>query len=166
MAQFVAGLMEFRVGNTLGCTLHCSYGAFWLSFAMFLVPSLGIQAAYAGNMRAYSFALGIYLIIWCFLTLLFLLAALKTNLAIVATLIFLTLAFFFLSLAQFTLTSHITAARGLNKTGGAMAVLSAVCAIYAGASGFMRPETTWVRFPLGEFNYGNDGPHQSKVSNA
>lgn len=25
-AQFIAGIMEFRVGNTFGCTVHCSYG--------------------------------------------------------------------------------------------------------------------------------------------
>jgi hypothetical protein len=42
-AQFVAGIMEFRVGNTFGTTVHCGYGAFWLSFAMFLIPSLDIK---------------------------------------------------------------------------------------------------------------------------
>ncbi|KAJ5818224.1 hypothetical protein N7474_003815 [Penicillium riverlandense] len=149
-AQVLAGLMEFRVGNTFGATLHTSYGAFWLSYGMFSLPEIGIKAAYNGDMRAYSFALGIYLIMWGFLTFLFLLAALKTNVAILLVLFFLFLAYFFLSLANFTLTEHATASLHLNKTGGAFAVICAACAFYAGASGLMQPETTWIRFPLGE----------------
>jgi uncharacterized protein len=115
---------------------------------MFLVPGLGIKEAYAGNEKAYSFALGIFLIMWCFLTVVFLVAALRTNWVVVGVLFFLTLAFFFLSLAQFTLTSHGRASRGLNKTGGAMAVICAFLAFWAGAAGVMTEETTMVRIPL------------------
>jgi succinate-acetate transporter protein len=151
-AQILAGLMQFRVGNTFGTTVHCSYGAFWLSYGMFMLPYLGIEAAYKGDKRAYSFAIGIYLILWCFLTLLFFIAALQTNLAILSVFFFLILAFLFLSLAEFTSTEHATASRNLNKAGGAFAVVCAVCAFYAGGSGLMVPETTWVRFPLGEIS--------------
>jgi succinate-acetate transporter protein len=148
--QTIAGIMEFRVGNTFGSTVHCSYGAFWLSYAMFLLPYLGIEAAYKGDERAYTFALGIFLILWCFLTFLFLVAALRTNIAILCVFFFLTLAFFFLSVANFTATEHATASLRLNKVGGAFSVVCAFCAFYAGASGLMIPETTFVRFPLGE----------------
>ncbi len=149
-AQVLAGLMEFRVGNTFGTTVHCAYGAFWLSYGMFLLPYLGIEAAYKGDKRAYTFAIGIYLILWCFLTFLFFLAALRTNIAILSVFVTLILAYLFLSLANFTATEHATASMHLNKTGGALAVVCAACAFYAGASGLMVPETTWVRFPLGE----------------
>lgn len=144
--------MEFRVGNTFGTTVHCSYGSFWLSFAMFFVPDLGIKAAYKGDERAYSFALGIFLILWCFLTLVFFIAALKTNVAILLVLGFLTLAFLFLSLAQFLLTSHPVAAVRINKTGGAFSVICAFLAFYAGSAGIMTEDTTWVKLPLGEIN--------------
>lgn len=157
-AQFVAGVMEFRVGNTFGTTVHCSYGAFWLSFAMFMVPSLGIKDAYAGDERAYSFAVGIYLILWCFLTLLFLVAALRTNWSILLVFFFLTLAFFFLSLAQFIATEHPQASIRVNKTGGAFAVICAACAFYAGGSGLMIEETTFVRLPLGAI------PHPARTT--
>ena len=149
-AQLIAGIMEFRVGNTFGSTVHASYGAFWLSYAMFLLPYLGIEAAYKGDKRAYSFALGIFLILWCFLTLLFFIAALRTNVAILLVFFFLTLAFFFLSLANFLSTEHATASLRLNKAGGAFTVVCAFFAFYAGASGLMIPDTTFVRFPLGE----------------
>lgn len=149
MAQFFVGIMQFVVGNTFGTTVHCSYGAFWLSYAMFLVPSLGIKQAYGGETRAYTFALGIYLILWCFLTLLFLIAALRTNLTILGVFFFLVLAFFFLSIAEFTATQHPTSSVRLNKVGGAFSVVCAAFAFYGGASGLMLPETTPVKLPLG-----------------
>ncbi|KAF4468566.1 gpr1 family protein [Fusarium albosuccineum] len=151
-AQFFAGLMEFRVGNTFGTTVHCSYGAFWLAFAMFFIPDLAIKDAYKGDDRAYSFALGIFLILWCFLTLIFFIAALKTNIAILLVLGFLVLAFLFLSIAQFISTSHPNAAIHVNKAGGAFSVICAFLAFYAGAAGIMTEDTTWVRLPLGEIN--------------
>jgi hypothetical protein len=126
-----------------------SYGAFWFSFAMFLIPGLGIKDAYAGDARAFSFAVGIYLLAWCFLTGVFLIAALHTNWSIIAVFLTLTLAFFFLSIAQFIATEHPNASIGVNKTGGAFAVICSMAAFYAGASGLMVPETTFVRFPLG-----------------
>lgn len=38
LAQLLAGMWEFRVGNTFGATAFSSYGAFWLSFATILIP--------------------------------------------------------------------------------------------------------------------------------
>src|SRR5919199_5489727 len=34
-AQLLAGMWEFRTGNTFGATAFTSYGAFWLSFWAF-----------------------------------------------------------------------------------------------------------------------------------
>jgi succinate-acetate transporter protein len=150
--------MEFRVGNTFGSTLHCSYGAFWLSFAMFLIPSLGIHEAYAGDQRAFTVAVGIFLMAWCLLTLVFTIGALKTNITILFVLGCLTLAFFFLALAQFIAVPHPSAAIKVNRAGGAFAIFCALGALYAGASGIMLPESTWVRFPLGEFSFAEPTP--------
>jgi succinate-acetate transporter protein len=36
LAQLLAGMWEFRAGNTFGATAFCSYGAFWLSFWAFV----------------------------------------------------------------------------------------------------------------------------------
>ena len=157
-AQFIAGLMEFRVGNTFGTTVHCCYGAFWLAFSMFMVPSLGLKDAYAGNERAYSVALGIFLIAWCLLTILFVIAALRTNIAILSVLVCLAIAFLLLSIAQFTLALNRSSAIAINQAGGAFSILTALLSFYAGGAGIMRPETTWVRFPLGEIpRHGPNG---------
>lgn len=154
-AQFIAGIMQFAVGNTFGTTLHCSYGAFWLAFAMFLIPSLGIKDAYAGDERAYTVAVGIFLISWFLLTSVFFIGALKTNIVILSVLGCLALAFLLLAVAQFVAVTHPTAAVRTNRAGGAFAIICALLAIYAGAAGIMLPETTWVRFPLGEIPVRN-----------
>ena len=36
VAQLLAGMWEFRTGNTFGATAFTSYGAFWLSFWAFV----------------------------------------------------------------------------------------------------------------------------------
>src|SRR5690349_773066 len=37
IAQFAAGMWEFKTGNTFGATAFSTYGAFWLSLATFIV---------------------------------------------------------------------------------------------------------------------------------
>ena len=154
--------MQFRVGNTFGTTVHCSYGAFWLAFAMFLIPSLDIQGAYGGDQRAYTVAVGIFLIAWALLTAIFFLAALKTNIAILSVFFFLTLALLLLAIAQFVAVTHPTAATRVNRAGGAIAILDGLCAFYAGAAGMMLPDTTWVRLPLGELDYPGPAMERNK----
>jgi uncharacterized protein len=64
----------------------------------------------------------------------------------------LALAFLFLSLGNFLSTTHPLAAMRITKTGGALSVICAVLAFYAGSAGIMTEDTTWVRLPLGEID--------------
>lgn len=143
--------MEFACGNTLGTTVHCSYGAFWLSYAMFLIPSLGIQAAYGDDRRAYTIALGVYLVLWSFLTVLFLLASLRTNLVVIALFFSLALTYLVLALANFLATQASPGTvEGLTKAGGGVAVVCACFAFWAGIEGLMSKRTTMLApVPLG-----------------
>lgn len=34
LATFAAGLMDYALGDTLGCTAFCSYGSFFLSLGI------------------------------------------------------------------------------------------------------------------------------------
>src|SRR3981081_3996647 len=40
IAQLVAGIWEFRTGNTFGATAFCSFGAFWISFYFLVTVGL------------------------------------------------------------------------------------------------------------------------------
>jgi succinate-acetate transporter protein len=123
--------------------------AYWMSYSTFLVPALGVKDAYKGDERAFGFAMGIYLIAWCWITFLFLLAALRTNWTIIATLTTLTLAFLFLSISEFISPTNETSGMRMGKAGGAIAVVCSMCAFYAGSAGLFVPDTTYFKVRLG-----------------
>ena len=118
---------------------------------MFLVPSLGIKEAYANDEYAYTVHVGVFLFLWFVLTCVFILAALRTNIAILTVLGFLALAFLLLSIGNFVAAHHATAATRVTRAGGVFAIFSAAAAFYAGAAGLMMPSTTMISFPLGTF---------------
>lgn len=130
---------------------NSSYGAFWLAYSTVLIPGLGVEAAYEGDERAYSFHMGIFLIGWCWLTFLFTLAALRTNAAVMYTLITLVLAFLFLALGEFLHSQNPEQAVRLTKTGGAFTVLTAMGAFYTGSHGLFLPATTYFTIDVGKF---------------
>src|SRR5690242_10992222 len=96
LAQLLAGLWEFRKGNTFGSTAFVSYGAFWLSYAAYvkfvagdLPPSTAHQAT------------GLYLLIWAIFTVYMTVAALRINGATLAVFVTLSLTFIVLTIAEF-----------------------------------------------------------------
>lgn len=62
LAQVIAGIMEWKKGNTFGTTAFCSYGLFWVSLVGLLVmPKLGLgRAPEASAMAAYLFMWGVF----------------------------------------------------------------------------------------------------------
>jgi succinate-acetate transporter protein len=95
VAQFAAGMWEFRTGNTFGAVAFTSYGAFWLSFwALVQFFEKDIPPADAGN------AVGLYLIAWGIFTLYMFVASLRTTAAIALVFLLLTLTFFALGIGN------------------------------------------------------------------
>jgi succinate-acetate transporter protein len=61
IAQIIAGIMEFKKGNTFGTTAFISYGSFWLTLvAIWVIPGTG---APNGGATPVAF-MGWYLLIW------------------------------------------------------------------------------------------------------
>src|SRR5689334_23888978 len=76
LAQLLAGMWEFRTGNTFGAVAFTSFGAFWISYwalVTFYVPKLGSAA---------GAAIGWYLIGWGIFTTLMFIASLRTTAAV------------------------------------------------------------------------------------
>ena len=89
LAQFVAGLWEFRTGNTFGAVAFCSYGAFWLSFYILAthdLPGLVKTGAAPG-------AVGAYLWAWALLTGMLFLCSFKQPIAVILVFLALTVTF-------------------------------------------------------------------------
>ncbi|GGZ85516.1 hypothetical protein GCM10010371_51760 [Streptomyces subrutilus] len=138
LAQFVAGVLEFRRGNTFGTTAFVSYGAFWMSFAgyvKFVVPTLPADQAHV--------ATGWFLLAWFVFTAYMAVAALRLDLAHRALFTVLALTFLFLALGDL---AQVTA---LGRAGGFLGLLCAGIAWYVSFA--VVAEETWGRrvLPLG-----------------
>jgi|SRR5579883_22802 succinate-acetate transporter protein len=98
LAQMLAGMWEFKAGNTFGAAAFTSYGAFWLSFAAIFIPGFGVLAAFTGKAAATNIntAIGIYLLGWTIFTALMTLGTLKSNVALISVFVVLTLTFLWL----------------------------------------------------------------------
>jgi succinate-acetate transporter protein len=120
LAQLLAGMWEFRTGNTFGATAFTSYGAFWLSFFVFVTFFADkIPAADTGH------AVGLYLIAWGIFTAYMFVASLRTTAAVALVFLLLTLTFIILGIGD--AGGHT----GITKLGGWVGLATALAAWYA-----------------------------------
>ena len=99
LAQVIAGIMEYRKGNTFGMTAFCSYGLFWWSLAaLVIMPTISIftvQASSPASLAAYFFMWGVFTSVMFFGTL-------KTNRALQFVFFSLAVLFFLLTARELT----------------------------------------------------------------
>ncbi|MCK4415566.1 MAG: acetate uptake transporter [Thermoplasmatales archaeon] len=108
LAQIIAGILEYRKGNTFGVTAFTSYGLFWLSFvALVVIPNL-IPGVTAPD----STALATYLFMWGLFTFMMFISTLKKNKALQFVFISLAILFWLLALGDFTGNATITMIAG------------------------------------------------------
>ena len=120
LAQLLAGMWEFRTGNTFGAVAFTSYGAFWLSFWAFVqFFEKSVPKADAGH------AVGLFLIAWGIFTAYMFIASLRTTAAI--ALVFLLLAVTFILLGIGEAGPH----PNIGKIGGYVGLATAAAAWYA-----------------------------------
>ena len=120
LAQLLAGMWEFRTGNTFGAVAFSSFGAFWISFWAFVVffePK--IPAADVGH------AVGLYLIAWGIFTTYMFIASLRTTAAVALVFVLLAATFFLLGIGNAGAHPNIT------KAGGWCGLATAAAAWYA-----------------------------------
>jgi uncharacterized protein len=120
LAQVLAGMWEFRTGNTFGAVAFSSYGAFWLSFWAYVV-------FYAADVpvRDAGHAVGLYLIAWGIFTTYMFVASLRTTAAVATVFILLAITFFLLGIGDAGAHPNIT------KAGGWFGLATAAAAWYA-----------------------------------
>lgn len=136
LVQLLAGMWEFRKGNTFGATAFASYGAFWLAFAayvQFIIPGLG-------GTEAAATPTGLFLLAWTIFTGYMLLASVRTNGALVAVFLFLFLTFLCLTVGE------LGGMKQAASLGGYLGLVTAVAAWYASAA--VVTNATWGRTVL------------------
>jgi succinate-acetate transporter protein len=141
IAQFAAGLWEFRNGNTFGATAFCSFGMFWFSFYLLL----HVTASDLPKTEASS-AIGLYLWAWGIFTAYMTIASLRTTGAVFAVFLLLTITFILLGIGNSALSGGTAATNTTIKIGGYVGLVTAIVAWYASAAGVIND--TWGRIVL------------------
>src|SRR4030042_4412285 len=77
LAQVIAGVLEFRKGNTFGTVAFTSYGLFWWSYAF--INLLPRSIFFAGYQSPSNESMMAYFIMWGLFTLIMFFGTLKTN---------------------------------------------------------------------------------------
>src|SRR5213075_1306483 len=96
IAQVLAGMMEWRKGNTFATTAFISYGLFWLSLVALIVLTK-LDWGVATNDKAMS----AYLLMWGLFTLIMFIGTLRLNRALQVVFGTLTILFFLLAYGDF-----------------------------------------------------------------
>jgi len=121
-AQIIAGIMEWRKGNTFATTAFLSYGLFWLSLVtLILTAKLGWAAP------SNDTAMAAYLAMWGLFTAVMFIATLRLNRALQIVFATLTILFFLLAIGDFT-----NASAGFKHFTGYEGIFCGFSAIYTG----------------------------------
>lgn len=127
LAQFCAGMWEFKAGNTFGATAFSTYGAFWLSLATFVVLALNGHIPAGDTLKdlgwfVLSFAIfNTYMLFW----------SARVNISVFLVFLTLEITEILLFIGYF---NGNAAGAGLVALGGWMGIVTALVAWYASAA--------------------------------
>lgn len=146
IVQIIAGIQEFKAGNTFGATAFCSYGGFWLAIGSVFVPTFAIAGAYgvtptSGLTLAFHAALGFFLLGWTIFTFMMLLGTLRTNGALIAVFLFLALTFLALTIAE------LGGGTSWGQIGGWLGIITAILAWYTALAGILSSSKSAFTLP-------------------
>jgi succinate-acetate transporter protein len=138
-AQIVAGIMEWKKGNTFATTAFLSYGLFWFSLVtLIILAKLGWASA------SNDTAMAAYLGMWGLFTAVMFIATLRLNRALQVVFATLTILFFLLAFGDYTNAStafkHFTGYEG---------IFCGFSAVYAGLAQVLNEVFGKTVLPLG-----------------
>jgi uncharacterized protein len=122
LVQLLAGMWEFRRGNTFGATAFSTYGAFWIGLWFFATKT-------AGGAGAAPHDLGFILLAFAIFNTYMLISATRVNAAVTAVFLTLEITEILLFIGIFSDKTSIV------KIGGVVGVITAAVAWYASFAG-------------------------------
>ena len=138
-AQIIAGIMEWKKGNTFATTAFISYGLFWLSLVtLIIIAKLGWGAP------SNDTAMAAYLAMWGLFTAVMFIGTLRLNRALQIVFATLTILFFLLAYGDFT-----NASAGFKHFTGYEGILCGFSAIYTGLAQVLNELFGKTVLPLG-----------------
>jgi uncharacterized protein len=150
--QIIAGILEYRKGNSFGLTAFCAYGAFWLTLVFILILKpyfLVVGSPLEKALEPGSRGLGWYLFLWGVFTCFMFIGTFKVNRILQA--VFATLIVLFFLLAIFF--GWGATSSGLLKFAGVIGIICGSLAIYLAMAELMNEmygKTIMPIWPMGE----------------
>ncbi|MGQ4874445.1 MAG: acetate uptake transporter [Promethearchaeia archaeon] len=140
IAQIIAGLLEYKKGNTFGVTAFTSYGLFWLTLVFLKVfPNTGLWSESTDNIAA-----GSYLLMWGIFTGLMFIGTLNKNRALQFVFLSLTILFVLLAIGDITGLAYITIIAGYEG------IVCGASAIYLAIAEILNETYGRTIFPIGQ----------------
>ena len=146
LAQVIAGIMEYKKGNTFGTVAFSSYGLFWWSLVILLAfPKYEVwNPAWAPSLESLSTAMAAYFFMWGLFTFVMFFGTLKTNRASQFVFLSLAILFFLLTARDLTGSTEIGLIAGYE---GIICGLSAVYTALAEVLNEVHGKTVLPLFP-------------------
>ena len=138
LAQLLAGMWEFRTGNTFGAVAFSSYGAFWISF--FFLVSFNVAQLPKTEIDA---ALGLYLWAWGIFTGMLFLCTFASPRALQLLFLLLTVTFILLGIG------NSGASSGMIHAGGYVGIATGAVALYIACADIMQAVYKRSVLPVG-----------------
>jgi hypothetical protein len=139
LAQIIAGIMEWKKGNTFAATAFTSYGMFWLS----LVALIALPHAGLGLTAPSGYSVPAYLAAWGVFTLVLFIGTLRLNRALQVVFATLTILFFMLA------AGDALGSATIGRAAGWVGLLCGASAIYTGLAQVLNEVYGKTVWPLG-----------------
>ncbi|HLX39401.1 MAG TPA: acetate uptake transporter [Ktedonobacteraceae bacterium] len=133
LSQLLAGMWEFKAGNTFGATAFTSYGAFWLAVGAV------VQLKLAGPGTV---GFGYFLLGWTIFTGMMFLGTLRANVALILVFGLLFLTFLALTIGDLGTSTN------WNTIGGWLGIVTAILAWYTALSGVLVSTKSPLQLPV------------------
>jgi len=140
-AQLLAGMWEFRTGNTFGAVAFTSYGAFWISF--FILVSFNVSGLLKTDTAEVGSLLGLYLWMWGIFTGLMFLCTFASPKALSLLFLLLTITFVLLGIGNSGASSSMVHA------GGYFGIATGAVALYIATADIMQAVYKRSVLPVG-----------------
>jgi len=168
LVQLCAGMWEMAVGNTFGATALSSYGGFWISFAIILIPGgFGIVTALGGAVSSnFLDSMGFFLMGWFIFTTILLFCTLRSTVMFFLLFFWLDMAFLLLGVGYLE-HSGGKPHGGCIKAGGFFGLLAAFWAWYNAFAGIADSTNSFFVVPVLHFPWSDKGrERRAKVDNS
>ena len=141
IAQIIAGILEFRTGNTFGMVAFLSYGLFWWWFALL---QWTVGAGWLSQPPASAVAS--VLLLWGVLTFLLWIVTFRLSLGVWSIFLLLWITFFFLAAGDF---GYLIGSLGCGTIGGYLGILTGIDALLVAFVEILNATAGRIVIPLG-----------------